>query len=164
MEPRPHSLRPLPLAAAGCLIALASLGCSGETTSHWREAAPHPGLGPHQVVAAQLEAFRNNDAHDAGIEVAFRFSSPGNRSHTGPIERFASMVHDGPYELLLGFDGVSMRPVETRRSDARQTVTVVRDGEARIYHFLLSKQRRGACVGCWMTDAVLVEDEIGEAI
>ena len=58
-------------------------------------AAEHPTepsaeLAPEEVVAAQLHALRQNDPanRDAGIRIAFRFASPGNRQVTGPIERF----------------------------------------------------------------------------
>ena len=126
--------------------------------SAWREAAPHPDLGPSEVVAAQLEALQHNDESNDGIAVAFRFASPGNRRTTGPLERFVFMIHDGPYELLLGFDGAHAQPVEVDDGAARQRVTVVRDGRVQVYHFVLSKQREGECGGCWMTDAVLIED------
>ncbi len=140
---------------------LAATGCEPAAAPEaWREAIPHPSLGPGDVVAAQLEALRHNDERDAGIAVAFRFASPGNRRSTGPLERFVWMLRDGPYELLLGFDGAHAQPVVMDGSAAaRQRVTIVRDGRSRVYHFVLSQQRGGACGGCWLTDAVLVEDE-----
>lgn len=159
---RCRSIRRLLAGAAltACLL-LGALGCEpGASPPPWREATPHPGLGPAEVVAAQLQALQHNDARDAGIAVAFRFASPGNRRSTGPLERFVWMIRDGPYELLLGFDGSHAQPVVMDgAAAARQRVTVVRDGRSRVYHFVLSQQRGGECSGCWMTDAVLVEDE-----
>ncbi len=144
---------------AACAL-LAGLGCDAlSTAGAWRRAGPDPTLGPGEVVAAQLEALRHNDEADAGIEVAFRFASPGNQRNTGPLERFAGMIHDGPYELLLGFDSVHAQPVEIEGGGARQRVTVVRDGAVGVYLFVLSKQSDGACNGCWMTDAVFVEED-----
>ncbi len=137
-------------------------GCEGLSGGTWREAGPHPELGPEDVVAAQLEALRQNDAANTGIEVAFRFASPANRHTTGPLERFVGMIQEGPYELLLGFDGAHAQPVEVRGSGARQRVTVIRDGRVGVYLFVLSRQSGGTCSGCWMTDAVLVEEEGGE--
>ncbi len=151
----------VPGAVLSALLLLGVLACEPVATpAAWREAAPHPGLGPADVVAAQLEALQHNDERDAGIAVAFRFASPGNRRSTGPLERFVWMIRDGPYELLLGFDGAHAQPVVMDgTAAARQRVTVVRDGRSRVYHFVLSQQRDGECRGCWMTDAVLVEDE-----
>lgn len=141
------------------VLPLLALACQeGGVDLSWREAAPHPELAPEEVVAAQLEALRQNDEANAGIEVAYRFASPGNQRTTGPLKRFVWMIHDGPYELLLGFDGAHAQPVEVQDSGARQRVTVVRDGIVRVYEFVLSRQRDGACRGCWMTDAVLVEE------
>ncbi len=40
--------------------------------------------------------------------------------------------------------------------EAAQQVTLTqRDGSRSAYVFGLSRQRGGACTGCWMTDAVL---------
>jgi hypothetical protein len=129
----------------------ASSGYAGPTAS------PGPELGPGRVVEIQIEALRHNDASDQGIAVAFRFASPANKANTGPVGRFARMLHVGPYRLMLERATVAYGPVEIRGDRARRRVTLLgRDGGF-AYEFRLSRQSGGDCRGCWMTDAVLAE-------
>lgn len=118
---------------------------------------PRPGLAPAEVVRIQLEALRNNDERDRGIEVAFRFASPANRASTGPLPRFVRMIVDGPYSLMLEFRKASYGAVEIRAERARQRVTLTGPRARISYWFLLSRQSEAPCAGCWMTDAVYVE-------
>ena len=118
---------------------------------------PRPELSPAEVIRIQLEALRNNDERDRGIEVAFRFASPANRASTGPLPRFIRMIEDGPYSLMLEFRKASYGAVEVRAERARQRVTLT-GARARIsYWFHLSRQSEAPCAGCWMTDAVSIE-------
>src|SRR6516165_8494018 len=63
------------------------------------ELNPDPKLSPEEVVQYQLRALqRNDDPHpDAGIERTFRFASPSNKSVTGPLEHFVSIVKSVAY-------------------------------------------------------------------
>ena len=118
---------------------------------------PSPELTPTQVIRIQVEALRTNDEprEDAGIALAFRFASPGNRSVTGPLSRFKAMVHRG-YADMLGFDYAEYGPLRVEGDQAAQRVTLVQaDGRRSTYLFGLSRQRGGPCDGCWMTDAVM---------
>ena len=124
---------------------------------------PAPALSPAEVVRIQLEALRHNDVHNRGIEVAFRFASPANRSNTGPIERFVSMIRNGPYALMLRFREASYGPVESRGLMARQRVTLADAGIRTTYWFYLSRQSEEPYVDCWMTDAVYVEAFAGQS-
>ena len=118
---------------------------------------PRPDLSPAEVIRIQLEALRNNDERDRGIEVAFRFASPANRASTGPLPRFIRMLEEGPYSLMLEFRKASYGAVEVRAERARQRVTLT-GARARIsYWFHLSRQSQAPCAGCWMTDAVYIE-------
>ena len=122
---------------------------------------PQPGLSPGEVVRIQLEALRHNDEQDRGIEVAFRFASPANRENTGPLPRFIRMIKQGPYALMLGFRGASYGTVEVREDRARQRVTLTGPRARVSYWFYLSRQSKAPCAGCWMTDAVFVEQVRG---
>ena len=119
--------------------------------------APNPGLAPEQVVRIQLDALRNNDAQNRGIEVAFRFASPANRLNTGPLARFISMIRQGPYSLMLAYENAAYHPVEIVENRARQRVTLIGSGLAVDYEFYLSRQDEGEWRGCWMTDAVVAK-------
>ena len=118
---------------------------------------PEPELRPDEVVRIQLEALRRNDAEDRGIAVAFRFASPENRRSTGPLARFASMIRNGPYRLMLGYLTAEYEPVERQGERARQRVTLVGAEISIAYVFYLSRQAEGPCEGCWMTDAVFLD-------
>jgi hypothetical protein len=88
----------------GCLLAVvpvSSAQVASDEPSSSGGLAPTPGLTPGQVVQIQLEALRLNDSRNRGIEVAFRFASPDNKLHTGPLPRFISMIHQRPYSLMV---------------------------------------------------------------
>jgi hypothetical protein len=123
--------------------------------------APSPELTPEQVVQIQLNALRHNDSRNRGIEVAFRFASPNNKLQTGPLARFTHMLQQGPYNLMLGYDNAVFDPVEIEEDHARQRVTLIGSGLVVAYEFYLSRQTEGACIGCWMTDAVIVKRPSG---
>ena len=118
---------------------------------------PRPELSPGEVIRIQLEALRHNDERDRGIEVAFRFASPVNRDHTGPLPRFVRMIKRGPYALMLDFREASYGTVEVTEDRARQRVTLTGPRSRTSYWFLLSRQSEPPFVNCWMTDAVYVE-------
>ena len=118
---------------------------------------PEPALSPGDVIRIQLEALRHNDEQDRGIAVAFRFASPANRANTGPLSRFTAMIKEGPYALMLDFRDATYDPVETISGRARQRVTLTGTRERMTYWFYLSRQSEAPCEGCWMTDAVFVE-------
>jgi hypothetical protein len=139
------------------LALLAALAPAAATTLAAEDPFPHAGLTPDEVVRIQLDSLRGNDAADHGIAVCFRFASPGNRSQTGPLPRFISMIKDGPYQLMLTYDEADYEPVEIVDDVARQRVTLSTSTLSVTYAFYLSRQTEGECRGCWMTDAVTIE-------
>lgn len=120
-------------------------------------AVPDPKLPPDEVVKLQIEALRHNDDTDRGIAVAFRFASPSNKLSTGPLPRFASMIRNGAYRLMLDYAATDYGEVEVVGNNARLRVTLVRRSEIVSYVFYLSKQSQEPFVDCWMTDAVTLE-------
>ena len=150
-------MRPALLAVLLVPAALLFAATSGDRP----DPEPSPDLAPEEVVRIQVEALRQNDEphDDAGIEAAFRFASPGNRRATGPLPRFTEMIKRG-YADMLGFERAEYGPVRVEGDQARQWVTFVQaDGARSAYVFGLSRQRGGACDGCWMTDAVVPAPE-----
>ncbi len=120
---------------------------------------PAPDLTPQQVVRIQLDAMRRNDdpLPNSGIELAFRFASPANKVHTGPLSRFAQMVKGPLYASLLDYCAVELGPLYTGDDQAQQMVRVRdRHGRTVTYIFGLSRQESGPFSGCWMTDSVLL--------
>jgi hypothetical protein len=149
---------------AACLLAGASV-CTAQVDEDplplSERLVPSSELTPEQVVQIQLDALRLNDARNRGIEVAFRFASPDNKLHTGPLPRFISMMQAGPYRLMLAYESVAFDPVEVVDDFARQRVTLIGSGAVVVYEFYLSRQTQGACVGCWLTDAVVAKRPSG---
>jgi hypothetical protein len=147
-----------------CLLAGASVSTAqgpNDELSPADRLSPSSKLTPEQVVHIQLEALRLNDARNRGIEVAFRFASPDNKLHTGPLARFISMMQQGPYSLMLAYENVAYDPVEVIDGYARQRVTLIGSGMVVAYEFYLSRQTEGPCVGCWLTDAVIAKRPSG---
>lgn len=133
-------------------------GCVTEADSELAELEqyePVPTLTPLEVVTIQLQALRNNDENDKGIEIAFRFASPRNRRFTGPVAKFASLFESTSFSPMLD-------PVDTEYMLPRITETVVvqpvrltaQDGRVLIYLFLLSKQDQDPYQDCWMVEGV----------
>jgi len=137
--------------------ALAALACERSDAGRPRY-GPDPSLSPEQVVRIQLEALAHNGElpEDAGIRLAYRFASPGNRASTGPIDRFRELVRAPSYRALLDPARAELGEVFRDDDTAVQAVTIVGpDGRRSAYLFQLSRQSQGPERGCWMTDAVL---------
>ena len=118
---------------------------------------PSPTLKPEQVVRLVTEAMGRNDtpARDAGIAVAFAFASPGNKTVTGPLERFAPMVKSPMYQPLIDYAKIDYAPIQVEGDHAEQLVTVTdENGEPAAFLWILTRQRDGDFKDCWMTDGV----------
>jgi hypothetical protein len=127
---------------------------------------PDPSLAPGDVVRIQLEALRANDAEDHGIEIAFRFASPQNKQSTGPLPRFAAMIKQGAYAMMLRYTDAVYGPVTVAGRRAAQRVTLTAPGQTPVtYVFHLERQDGdGPLRECWMTDGVeAVEYRGGQA-
>lgn len=117
---------------------------------------PRPGLSPEQVVRIQIGALSTNSQRDEGIAVAFRFASPDNRTKTGPIARFASMIRSDDYLPLL--DSLSVEYGRTMTRDGRSYTAILvtdRRGVSSAFVWVLAKQQSGVFADCWMTDSVI---------
>ena len=124
--------------------------------------APTSSLTPADVVRIQLEALRRNGDDDRGIAVAYRFASPNNKAQTGPLPRFASMIKNGPYSLMLRYSASDYDAPKVVGNVAQIRVTLFGADLALSYTFVLSKQPGESCQGCWMTDGVGVEPFVGK--
>ena len=70
----------------------------------WRMLRPCPALSPETVLRAQYTALQQNGDVTygwlEGVGAAFEFAAPSNRTQTGPLRRFAQMIHMG-YPVML---------------------------------------------------------------
>lgn len=124
-----------------------------------QQTAPSPALNPGEVVRIQVEALRKNGPLNEGIELTYRFASPGNKQVTGPLDRFVRMVSSAPYDRLLNHLNASYGPVSMTGEGAFQTVTITdREGQETAYLWVLSRHTKGQFKDCWMTDAVIAAE------
>jgi Domain of unknown function (DUF4864) len=123
---------------------------------------PNPALTPKQVIEFQLQVLQHNDelAENRGIERAFRFASPNNRTITGPLQHFIQIINQPDYSALLNSASYLIGQVEIENDQARSIVTITTTADERMrYVFILSRQSGGEYKDCWMTDAVLPVQE-----
>ena len=141
------------------LAAVPGLGLApvlAEQTFRSQDLAPSPLLNPSEVVSIQIEALRENSQRNEGIELTYRFASPGNKRSTGPLERFLAMVRSAPYQQLLNHRSARYGPSSVFGDKAYQLVTIIdKQGDEVAYLWVLSRQGEGEFAGCWMTDAVI---------
>jgi hypothetical protein len=117
---------------------------------------PSPELEPSEVVRIQVDALRQNGPLNDGIELTYRFASPGNKRSTGPLDRFIEMVRSKPYDRLLNHLDEQYGRVAVSGTEAYQTVLITDNrGDELAYVWVLSRQGKGAFKHCWMTDAVI---------
>jgi len=112
---------------------------------------------PEDVVRIVIEALARNDEPftDAGIATTFAFASPANKVNTGPLERFAQMVRNPTYGIMIDHVEHEFSEVVRTGNRAYQMVRIVGAGGAEVvYAFRLSLQQGGEFEGMWMTDAV----------
>jgi uncharacterized protein DUF4864 len=138
------------------LVAIASPFVTGATPL--ADLTPRPEMSPEQVVRFQVTALQHNDdpQTDAGIERAFRFASPSNKTATGPLEKFAQIVKSPAYAPMLNNVSSSIIGSVVEGDKAKVAVKVFGAiGRQVAYVFVLSKQSEGEFSNCWMTDSVV---------
>ncbi len=117
---------------------------------------PDPALGADAVVRIVMSALQQNDAQDNGIELTFRFASPGNKQVTGPLDHFKQLVKSPGYAPMLGCKSIEYGRIRIQGDNAVQGVRIIdATGASIVYIFQLSKQADGEFKGCWMTDGVV---------
>jgi len=117
---------------------------------------PNTELTPAEVVQIVIEALKTNDSskNDAGIATVFEFASPGNKTVTGPLERFTTMIKGGFSNMLNHVDS-DFDEMEIDGNTALQVVWLTTLTGAEVgYVFQLGKQSGGKHNDMWMTESV----------
>lgn len=130
-----------------------------------QQLSPVPEYNPQEVVEIVIDALKSNSEAqgDDGIATVFRFASPRNRAHTGPLNRFSNMIKQG-FPDMLNHAGARYEPIEIFGSTAVQKVWLYNTNGTEIgYAFQLGRQSGGEFDGCWMTDAVIPLGESAES-
>ena len=124
---------------------------------------PEPDIAPKRVVEIQLEALQNNDEPkpNAGIEQAWLFAHPMNKSATGPLKRFTSMIKSPSYQMLVGHESHSVRRIAVTDDTATFAVKVTpASADPVSYQWKLKKTDSGL----WMTISVSPPMDRGDTI
>mmetsp|Transcript_14412 Transcript_14412/g.31170 ORF Transcript_14412/g.31170 Transcript_14412/m.31170 type:complete len:355 (+) Transcript_14412:83-1147(+) len=131
---------------------------SGEAADLEPPLSAHPAVAPEMVVAAQLEALRQENI--AGV---YQFASPMNKAQTGPLERFAQLLSNPMYRPLLGHSKhESLRKMQVAEDAYAEVVAIMSNNTglnrtvAMIYLWSLAKVPASSPedAGCWMTSSV----------
>lgn len=118
---------------------------------------PSPQLSPEEVIGIQVGALSAEGDIETRIENCYRFASPANRAHTGPLDRFQRMVATPSYRPLLSAKKFLVGRAQVKEGEAHLLLTVAdSDGKLWVYRCFLSKQTGDGFAGCWMTDAVVL--------
>jgi len=120
------------------------------------QARPNIELAPDEVIQIVIDALKSNDPtkDDDGIATVFEFASPGNKSVTGPLERFTQMIKGGFGDMLNHVDS-EFGNIEVNEDVALQAVWLTSSsGKRSGYVFQLGKQASGEFEGMWMTESV----------
>ena len=124
---------------------------------------PRPRLTAEGVVRTQMQALQNNDIHDHGIAITYRFASPANKQQTGPFERFAQMLKKSPYDAMLNARNIHYGHIHVMQDQALQEVTVTSaTGLETTFVFHLKRQKSAPYTKCWMTEAVSVKGVVNQ--
>ena len=116
---------------------------------------PSPSLTPDQVVRLQLAGLGSPRADGVGVLQCFVLASPGNRSATGPLDRFGKMVRRRPFHCLASPRAYLIGQPHIVRRTARVLVTIVDQQEqVHAFTFVLGRQAQRPFADCWMTEAV----------
>jgi len=118
--------------------------------------SPNTQLTPDQVVHIVIDALKTNDPlkDDDGIAKVFEFASPGNKSATGPLERFTKMIKGG-FAQMLNHTSSEFGAIEIEDDTALQAVWLTTNtGQVTGYVFQIGKQSGGEFDGMWMTESV----------
>ena len=150
------SLAALALTAVGSIAIVAAPSAELPATRPLPNAVPSPQLTPEDVVRLQLAALSADAAVPERIKSCYRFASPANRAHTGPIERFARLFESPGYHAMLDAHRFLVGKAIRNGNDAYLLATMVDDrGELSLFRFFLSKQSEPPYADCWMTDTVI---------
>lgn len=144
----PHGLA-CPL-ALGVVLALAALAVHAAAPT-----APAPGLGPREVVAAQLHALRNNGDGDTGIAIAYAFASPQNQAAVGGLAAFTAMIYHGFGDMLVHESAILSAPEYQGGEAAVHATLILPNGARTAYVFVLRKVDTPECAGCWRSIGVI---------
>ena len=129
---------------------------------------PRPSLKPLDVLLIQLNSLKNNNTpySDAGIEQAWEFAHPNNKTITGPLEKFKKMIYSESYEILIRHENSKVIILkETENISIYKVIILSKDRKKYYYIWQVEKVLLdGNLKNCWMTTRVSSPEFLGEVI
>jgi hypothetical protein len=122
---------------------------------------PKRELSPTEVVALQVQSIRDSVTAPERLTVCYSLASPQNREVTGPFATFAQMIMMPPYDRLATCQDWQMGTATIEEGYAAVLVsTASKEGDGTAFRFLLHQQDEAPYIGCWLTDAVQVLEQV----
>lgn len=132
---------------------------------HAKNIQPKKTLSAKEVILIQLNALKNNDQNDSGIEQTWLFAHPKNKLVTGPYPRFRIMLYDPHYQILLNHKSHSINLIQSDDKKFVYGVNVVsKDNQNFFYEWHIEKGTEENCNNCWFTSAVSYPQVKGQNI
>ena len=135
------------------------------TLANAKNIKPKANLSSEEVILIQLNALKNNDTNDSGIEQTWLFAHPKNKLVTGPYPRFRIMLYDPHYQILLNHKSHSINLIQSDDKKFVYGVNVVsKDNQNFFYEWHIEKGTEENCNNCWFTSAVSYPQVKGQNI
>ena len=128
---------------------------------------PNSNFKPFEVLMIQLNSLKNNNNpyKDAGIEQAWEFAHPFNKTSTGPLEKFKQMIYSDSYKILISHENSKTTILkETQNKFVYKVYILSKDKKKYYYIWQIEKVKEGKFKNCWMTTNVSNPNFLGEVI
>ncbi len=126
---------------------------------------PNEKFNPYDVVKIQLEALKNNNENDQGIEQTWLFAHPDNRKVTGPYARFRVMIYGQQYKYLINHSSHKIMLVSNSPNTYIYRIEIMTENKKLfIYEWHVQKGSDSNCNNCWFTSAVSQPFDQGNTI
>ena len=135
------------------------------TLGNAKNIKPKANLSSEEVILIQLNALKNNDTNDSGIEQTWLFAHPKNKKSTGPYARFRIMIYGDQYRTLLNH---TSHKIELLMNSPNKYIfkikILAKDKQLLFYEWHVEKASENNCKDCWFTSAVSMPIDQGNTI
>ena len=132
---------------------------------HAKNIQPKKTLSAKEVILIQLNALKNNDQNDSGIEQTWLFAHPKNKLATGPYDRFKKMLYDPHYVILLNHYSHQLSLIDSKDTEKIYEIKITtKDQRHFFYEWKVEIGSEKNCKSCWFTSAVSFPEIKGKNI
>ncbi len=135
------------------------------TNLHAELIKPNKNLDAFDVVKLQLEALKNNNENDLGIEQTWLFAHPNNKKATGPYPRFRIMIYGEQYKHLINHASHKIKLITNSPNTYVYRIEILTENKKLyFYEWHVQKGSDENCKECWFTSAVSQPIDQGNTI